>query len=167
MKIAIISDIHDNIKNLEKTLKYCRDNLVSELICCGDLTSIETLNFLNDNFFGHIYYTFGNADNPELLSLKFKKKYKKTKIFSDFGKIKLSDKKIAFVHYPDIAKELCQKGAYDFVFYGHTHKPWDENEGNCRLLNPGNISNFGYAPTFAVWDMVENYFTLVEVNNLL
>jgi putative phosphoesterase len=66
MLIAIISDIHDNIPNLKKALDYCMLNKIEKIICCGDLASLETLDFLNDNFGGEIFYTFGNMDNDFL-----------------------------------------------------------------------------------------------------
>ena len=50
MKIAIISDVHDNIPNLKKVLDYCASNKIEKIICCGDLASLETLDYLNDNF---------------------------------------------------------------------------------------------------------------------
>ena len=49
MKIAIISDVHDNIPNLKKILNYCIENKIEKIICCGDLASLETLDFINDN----------------------------------------------------------------------------------------------------------------------
>ncbi|MCK4745114.1 metallophosphoesterase family protein, partial [Candidatus Parcubacteria bacterium] len=50
MKVAIISDIHDNIPNLKKGLAYCAENNIEKIFCCGDVTNSETLKFLADNF---------------------------------------------------------------------------------------------------------------------
>jgi predicted phosphodiesterase len=46
MKIGIISDIHDNLANLEKCLKWCAENKIEKIICCGDITNSETLSVL-------------------------------------------------------------------------------------------------------------------------
>ncbi len=166
MKIAIISDIHDNIANLKKVLRCCNNNGVNKIICCGDLASMETLNFLCDNFSGKILFTFGNMDKGYLDIKKIGPKYRNALIFENYGTIEIADKKIAFVHFPDIAKELCKSSKYDFVFYGHTHKPWEETINNCRLLNPGNVTNQRYAPTFATWNINKNTFKLILINNL-
>lgn len=166
MLIAIISDIHNNEVNLQKVLNYCDENNIKTIICCGDLASEETLNFLNDNFSGVIYYTFGNMDNDQLRDFEFKDQYKKTFLYKGFGEIEIDGKKIAFIHYPDMAKQLCQSEKYDFVFYGHTHKPWEETIGNCKMLNPGNVTGDFYPPTFAVWNTKDNSFKLVRVHNL-
>jgi len=167
MKIAIISDIHDNIPNLKKVLDYCALNKIEKIICCGDLASLETLEYLNDNFEGEIYFTFGNMDNDYLQNYFFKNnEFKQTKIFKKEGEIEIDKKKIAFVHFPRIAKGLCRSGRYDFVFYGHTHKPWEEITGECKMLNPGNVANQIYPPTFAVWNTSNDKFELLRIDQL-
>jgi putative phosphoesterase len=167
MLIAIISDIHDNIPNLKKALDYCMLNKIEKIICCGDLASLETLDFLNDNFGGEIFYTFGNMDNDFLQNYPFENdQYKKTKVFKDFGETELDGKRVAFVHFPKEAHELCESGKYKFVFYGHTHKPFEESVNNCKMLNPGNVANQFCLPTFAIWETEEDKFSLVRVNEL-
>lgn len=212
MLIAITSDIHNNLANLKKVLDYCTSKKIDTMICCGDLASIETLDFLNDNFSGEIFYCFGNMDDGQMTSLQRGhpeqsegsqinsnsapnngiprsarnniEKYKNTIIFKKHGEIKIENKSIAFVHYPDVAKKLAESGKYDFVFYGHTHKPWvafapeftntpkdkkastDREQKKCIMLNPGNIANEIYPPTFAVWDTKNDKFKLIRINNL-
>lgn len=167
MKVAIISDIHDNIPNLKKVLDYCRENKIEKIICCGDLASMETLDFLNDNFAGEIFFVFGNMDNDYLKNYPFENnRYKNTKIFKNFGETEIKKIKIAFIHFPQEAKALCETGKYSFVFHGHTHKPWTEQINNCTILNPGNIANQHYPPTFAVWNIEQNNFNLIKINEL-
>lgn len=166
MLIAIISDIHNNLANLKKVLDYCEQNKIQTIVCCGDLANMETLDFLNDNFQGEIYYTFGNMDDGQLQNYKLLQKYKNTKIYKDFGEINIENHRVAFVHYPDKARALCESGKYDLVFHGHTHKPWEENIGKCRILNPGNVANEIYPPTFAVWETDNNKFNLIRINEL-
>ena len=180
------------------------------MICCGDLASLETLDFLNDNFSREIFYCFGNMDNDQLTNLVGHpehsegsrmntasalkngillpprrnqndiKKYKHTQIFKNYGEIKIAGKSIAFVHYPDKVRKLVESEKYDFVFYGHTHKPWEETyelsasanasarrgQKKCVMLNPGNIANELYPPTFAIWNTENDKFELVRVNEL-
>ena len=166
MKIAIISDVHDNETNLKKVLDYCKKENIQTMICCGDLASAETLDFLNDNFSGTIHYVYGNMDNDHLKKFLSKEKYKKTFIHKNFGESEISGKKTAFTHFPEKAKELCKTGKYDFIFYGHTHKPWEESIGECKMLNPGNVAGTFYLPTFAVWETENDKFELIRVHNL-
>lgn len=167
MKVAIISDVHDNISNLKKVLDYCSGNKIEKIICCGDLASIETLEYLNDNFSGEVYFTFGNMDNDYLQNYFFKNnKFKKTKIFKEEGEVEIDGKKIAFVHFPRIAKGLCRSGRYNFVFYGHTHKPWEENINGCKMLNPGTVAGQFFPATFAVWNTENDKFELIKIDSL-
>ncbi|MFA6973647.1 MAG: metallophosphoesterase family protein [Parcubacteria group bacterium] len=193
MKIAIISDIHNNEVNLKKVLDYLRREKIATIICCGDLASQETLDFLNDNFSGVIHYTFGNMDNDQLTSftchpersrelihgevegsnsIRFLDKlgttcvYKNTVVYKNFGETEIAGKQIAFVHYPEVAKKLCAVGKYAFVFYGHTHKPWEETIGDCKMLNPGNVAGELFLPTFAVWETKDDKFELIRIHAL-
>lgn len=166
MKVAIISDVHNNEVNLKKVLDYCQRENIKTIICCGDLASLETLNFLNNNFSDGIHYCFGNMDNGQLKNYEFSKRYKNTIIYKDFGETEIDGRKIAFVHFPEIAKKLCETEKYDFVFYGHTHKPWEETIGKCKMLNPGNIAGEIYLPTFAVWNTSDNKFSLFRIHDL-
>lgn len=167
MKIAIISDVHDNLQNLKKVLDYCALNKIEKIICCGDLASIETLEYLNDNFVGEIYFTFGNMDNDYLQNYFFKNnEFKKTKIFKKEGEIEIDKHKIAFVHFPRIAKGLCRSGRYNLVFYGHTHKPWEEKINDCKMLNPGTVAGQFFPATFAVWETENEKFKLVRIDEL-
>lgn len=179
MNIAIISDIHDNLPNLKKALDYCRANAIEKIVCCGDLGEMETLDFLNDNFAGEIFFAFGNMDQGHVADYNFKgKEYRNTKIFPEFGSHVFDQIRTAFVHYPDVARRLCETGKYDFVFYGHTHKPWEEivevpastkkaSTWRCRMLNPGNVANQYFPPTFATWNTSDNSFRLIRLNELL
>lgn len=166
MRVAIISDIHNNEVNLKKVLDYCSREKIGTIICCGDLASQETLDFLNDNFAGAIHYTFGNMDNDQLRDFEFTEKYKQTLLYKNFGETEIDDKKIAFVHFPEVAKKLCETKKYDFVFYGHTHKPWTEKIGNCTMLNPGTVAGEFYLPTFATWDTGNEKFELIRIHDL-
>lgn len=172
MLVAITSDIHNNLVNLQKVLNYCEKHDIKTIICCGDMASRETLDFMNDGFSGTILYTFGNADYDDLRELAEEKKYRNTYLFKNFGEAIIEKKNVAFVHYPDKAKSLARSGKYDFVFYGHTHKPWitngvsDENSRHYTLLNPGTTAGEIYPPTFATWETETGKFGLIRVHEL-
>ena len=172
MQVTIISDIHNNLVNLKKVLDFCAREKIETIICCGDLASFETLDFMNENFSGNILYTLGNADYDDLRNLTDKKKYRNTYIFKKFGEAIIEGHNVAFVHYPQEAKGLARTGKYDFIFYGHTHKPWikkvkaDANKKECTLLNPGTTAGEIYPPTFAVWETDTSKFKLIRIHNL-
>lgn len=150
MKIAIISDIHDNLANLENFLSFAKKERVTVVFCCGDVISTETLDYLISNFKGKVFLTLGNADLKEKILEKFSKGNSKLTLFKDFGEVKLDNLKIVFSHSLGKIKNPVQE--YDFVFYGHTHRPSLENLGKTKILNPGNLAGLYYKATFAILD---------------
>ncbi len=151
MKIVIISDLHDNIFNLEKLLNWCQKNKISKIICCGDVCSAATLKFLSAQFNGEIFLVLGNGD---LYEKKDYQKMKNIRYYGLVGQEKISGLNFIFSHYEkEIKKQLeISKVKFDFAFYGHSHKPWLEKKGKLILANPGNLAGIFYNPTFAVLD---------------
>jgi hypothetical protein len=158
MKCAIVSDVHDNLANLDKFLKYLQQENINVLLCCGDLGSQETLDYLQQHYTGKIWTVSGNLDRDMDTALP------------EVEEVILDNKKIALVHEPDKAKKLAQTGKYDLVFYGHTHKPWMEisNIKNqiSKMINPGNLAGILYQPTFAIYDTQNNKLELKRLNEL-
>jgi len=152
MKIAIVSDIHDNIFNLNKFLKHCKKAKISKLICCGDVCSATTLKILSSKFAGEIFLVIGNGDLYE------KKDYqmaKNIKYYGLVGQEKIFGLDFIFSHYEkEINRQIEVSGAkFDFAFYGHSHKPWLEKRGDMIMANSGNLAGIFFNPTFAVLDV--------------
>jgi putative phosphoesterase len=170
MKIAIVSDTHDNILNLEKFLAWLKKEKISFLIHCGDICAPSTLTkVILPNFSGKIYLVPGNVSDLYLLKEEVKK-FKRVKFFEEFGEIKLKNKLIAFTHFPEKAKELIKTGHYDLVFYGHTHKPWLKKyyfgKKVSLLVNPGNLANMFYRASFALYDSKKDKLELKILDTL-
>jgi len=165
MKIAILSDSHDNLKILEKFLAFCKKKKIKTIIHCGDITNPDTLNFIRENFKGEIFVSLGNADLKEKI-LSLKNRLSGVFIFEELGEIEIDNLKIGFCHSPDQLNELIQKKEYDFFFFGHTHKPSMKKFGNCYLVNPGNLANLYFQPTFAILNTKTKKIELVLVNQI-
>lgn len=150
MKIAVFSDVHDNLLRWREAAEIIRAEKIKIGFCCGDLGDLQTVDEVAGTF-KTLYLALGNMDFklkemtglfPENLKFSF-----------DFGEIELEKRKIAFVHSNRLAKELTEPDRYDLVFYGHTHTPWEEKIGNTVLLNPGEVAGqFGKA-SFAIYDL--------------
>ncbi len=153
MKIAIISDTHDNLANTKKAADFIKKENIRTVIHCGDIFKPETVEEILKVFKGKLYIVFSLADASfSGISENSFKSFKRVKIFEEFGEIKIGGKKIAFCHFPEIAEDLAKKKKHDLVFYGHTHKPWLEKIGKTKLINPGNLAGIFYKATFAVYD---------------
>lgn len=162
MKIAIISDTHDNLPNLRVFFDFAKKENIEAIIHCGDTAHSETLENILENFSGKIFLSFGNMDFRE--EFEVFQNNERLKIFEDFGKAEIGGIKIGFCHFPELAKAKAEK--YDFVFYGHTHKPWLEKIGNCFVANPGNLAGQYYAASFAILDSKTNHLSLVPFDKI-
>lgn len=153
MRIAIISDTHDNLPNFKKAVDWIKNKKIKLIIHCGDIFKPDTIKEVLKIFKGRIYLIFSPADASfSRIPKDSFKNLENVKIYDEFGEIKIGAKKIAFCHFPEIAEELVKRQKYDFVFYGHTHKPWLKKVGKTKLINPGNLANLFYKPTFALYD---------------
>ena len=139
MKIAIVSDTHDNMATFNKAINFLNAQKITIILHCGDICNQDTIDEAVKNFNGKMYFVRGNGDFgldevPEKME------------------IELGGKKVFFNHYPEISKAAAETGKYDLAFYGHTHRPWEEKIGNCRLVNPGELAGQRYKPCFAIYD---------------
>jgi len=180
MKIAIVSDTHDNVPNFKKAVDWIKKQKISIIIHCGDIFKPETVKEILKSFKGKIYIVFSpaDADFSGIPADSFKR-LKRVKVFEEFGEIKISGKKIAFCHFPEIANDLAASQDYDLVFYGHSHKPWLQTFRWCnethhrhdsgqetKLVNPGNLAGIFYKPTFAIYDTKDDKLELKILEKL-
>ena len=158
MKIAIVSDTHNNWLNFKKAIDWIKKEKISVILHCGDINSQEMVDESRKHFSeGVIHFVRGNGDYgldvPEKMELE------------------LDNRKVSFCHFPDSAKKMAQSGKYDVVFYGHTHRPWDEKVacpamGECHMINPGELAGHFYKPSFAVYDTTTGMLELKILENL-
>jgi putative phosphoesterase len=152
MKLAIISDSHDNLPNIYKALDYIKKQGIEIIIHCGDVCAPSALKEIAKNFSGQIHLVYGNVDGDHLRMENLKAEFQNLKIHGEVGNLKLDGKKIAWIHYPDKAKELARTSQYDVIFYGHTHKPWEEIVNKTHLINPGTLAGMFAKATLAIYD---------------
>ncbi len=169
MKIAIISDSHDNIVNLDRVLDYLIIHHITNLVHCGDLTSRETLEYLIRKFGGYMYIAKGNAETfDEFQATQMIKKYHKVKFFDDIGLMDIDGVKIGITHKPEDIDKIFDKKP-DYVFFGHTHKPdikrLEVSGKTIIAANPGNITGQPYEATFAILNTKNNKLELVGLKN--
>ncbi|MFW5888100.1 MAG: metallophosphoesterase family protein [Patescibacteria group bacterium] len=149
MKVAVIADIHDNLTNLQQCLEYCRENNISKMICCGDVTNGETLKYLADNFNGEIMLVKGNMEIYEESEIE---RYENLNYGGRVGRFQVDDKTIGACHEPYLVDKVLERKDCHIVFYGHTHRPWEEVRNGVRLINPGTLGGVFSRPTYAVWN---------------
>jgi len=143
MKIAIISDLHDNLAYLNTFLSADTSDV---LLMCGDIGNSETMNLISKSSYKKIYFVFGNAD-----TFSEKEIPKNIINLGETGIIELDNKKIGLCHQPYKIEKLLPEKPY-IIFHGHTHIPWIKQEGETMIVNPGTLGGWRNPSTFAVWD---------------
>jgi len=166
MKIAIVSDTHGNAANFKKMVQWLNAQNIKTILHCGDIGSLESLKEFLENYDGEFFGVFGNMDKSFKIEIEEYNKIPRAKISTDILETEIGGKRIVITHFPDTAKKLSQSGKYDLVFYGHTHRPWDEKIGETHMINPGELAGQFYKPTFAVYDTVTGELKLKILEKL-
>lgn len=162
MRIAIISDTHDNLENLKKAIDLIKKEGVEIIIHCGDIFEPGTIIEALKGFSGKAHFVLSNADEDYFKKMEqdYFKDFPSLKIWKKFGEIEIDKKKIAFSHSPKTALGLAFSRKYDIVFYGHLHKPWEVRIKKTKLVNPGNVAGLFFRPTFAIYNTKTNKLEL-------
>ncbi|MFA5130799.1 MAG: YfcE family phosphodiesterase [Patescibacteria group bacterium] len=165
MLVAIISDIHDNLVTLKTCLDWCLKKEIQKLIICGDITTLETITYLTRAFTGEIFVVAGNAEIYEEEKLT---KFKNLKYFGAIGVFSIAEVNIGLCHEPVKIKKVqaAATAPLDFIFYGHSHKPWIEKENGTYIVNPGNLAGDINPATFAVLDTTDKRISLKILSQL-
>lgn len=170
MKIAIISDIHDQVWNLRPVLEQAQKQ-ADMLICCGDLCSPFIIPLLAEAFEGPIHVVFGNND-ADLYRISLNAaRYSQLQLHGEVYAALVAGRRIFVNHFPEIALPAARSGDYDLVCYGHNHIAGIEQAGDaCIVLNPGPV--MGYQPgsrndvpaTWALYDCIQHRAALMDMH---
>ena len=119
MRIAVLSDTHGRHDTVERALKLVQERNVNVVLHCGDIDDAETV-WLFRGFTAH--FVFGNCDTERHAIRQAVYGIGET-LHDGYGFVELEGVKIAFVHgdNAELLRDLEQSGAFDFLFYGHTH----------------------------------------------
>lgn len=160
MKIAIVSDIHDNIWKLETLLARLEADV---LLFCGDFCAPFTLAQIAEEFDGPIHAVFGNNDGDQLLLARVASKYPPVTLHGDFAELEFDGRRVAVTHYPQIGEALAAGSRYHLVCHGHSHERVIESVGDTLRVNPGEVmGRFGLS-TYALYDTRTGEAKLISV----
>jgi putative phosphoesterase len=171
MLIGVLSDTHDSQESVQNALAILRRRGIQIVLHCGDIVAVETVSL----FVGFAtHFVFGNWDGDLLRGQRYVwaplwphgKSRDASRLCSaieaiggtihdPWGDLELEGRKIAWVHGHDrvLLQELEQCNCYDFLFYGHTHKPEQHRRGRTLVLNPG-----------AMYKVAEKTFAILELS---
>ncbi len=169
MKIAIISDIHENFHNLLLALKKIKELEAEKIICLGDLMNNGIAKVLSASEIP-VFTIWGNNDGDKVAITKTSlTKNSNMKVsFETFDFMEIDNRKIFLTHYPVLAKPMAKSGDFDAVFYGHDHKQNIDKVGDCIVVNPGELSAHKTKTSkFAMYDTKDNSAEIIELDNSL
>ncbi len=167
MKIAVVSDSHDNIPAVEKFVEITRREKIEYIFHLGDIISPFTLK----KFSGFKYYgVFGNNDGEKLLLKKISDEMgflleesplrleffgKNFLLLHGFGSIEKTG---------NIVDSFAKSGDFDYILYGHTHKVDHRKYGRTIILNPGELCGYlSGRKTFAIIDLDNKSVEIREI----
>ena len=161
MRIAVLSDSHDNISNLERLLPRLQD--AGMLIFCGDLCAPFSLETLARGFSGPVHVTLGNNDGDVYLLTRIAARYPHVSLAVPCGQIEVEGHKVAFVHEPLFAEGLAALGRFDAVFFGHSHQREVRKLGKTLLANPGEVMGRLGQPGCGIYDTAARAFAHIDI----
>ena len=136
MQIGVVSDTHNNLKNIDTIISLFNEEIIDLVIHTGDVTSansLERFSKLKCKLIG----VYGNNDRNE-------KGLKEVALKYDFifqeppNSIRLHNRNIAIFHEPDTIDDfLVNNRGIDIVIHGHTHRYRQEIKDNTLIFNPG------------------------------
>jgi putative phosphoesterase len=135
MRIAVLSDTHGRQDAVRRALADLRERGITTVLHCGDIDDADTV-LLFRGFTAH--FVFGNCD-WDREGLRSAMAEIGAPLHEIFGHVEIAGRKLAFLHGDDkrLMNDVEQSGAYDFLFYGHTHHAEEHATGPTRVINPG------------------------------
>ena len=150
MKVLIVSDTHGREQNLAEALE--QSGPIDQLIHLGDVEGGAE----------HIRELAGDAPAAIIAGNNdFFCDLPNERIFTLGGhRIFMTHGHGYFVHSGTLylKREARKKGA-DIVMFGHTHKPYMEEDNELLVLNPGSLSlprQEGHRPTYIVMEIADD-----------
>jgi putative phosphoesterase len=163
MRVAIMSDIHDNIPLLRKALGMLDG--VETLLCLGDLCSPFIVKELGDGFDGPVHVVFGNNDGDRYRIAENARKHPNIAIHGEYVELELDGRAFSVNHFDHIGRAMADGGGFDVVCFGHSHRFGVEKSDGTLIVNPGEI--FGLLTgrsTFVIYDTESGDAERVDVD---
>lgn len=162
MKIAVISDTHDNLEKIDASLSAIQQAEV--VLHCGDLNSPFVVKRLGEQLEGiPVHIVWGNNEGDPFMISKVAANFEHVYLHGELAELDLGGLRIAVNHYPRIARGLARSGLYDLVCYGHDHTAHHEQINGCTLLNPGEILGMNGPSTLAIFETESREIERIEV----
>ncbi|MEX0941970.1 MAG: YfcE family phosphodiesterase [Pseudomonadales bacterium] len=135
MRIGVVSDTHNNLKNVRRIVELFNQTAVERVVHTGDITQAKTVAAFAE-LSAPLYGVFGNNDQGELADL--------SRMVAALGfhfvqpplALEWAQRRIVVVHDP-LELASVDPGEYDLILHGHTHLETIEYNAARLTFNPG------------------------------
>ena len=133
MRVGVVSDTHDNLRNVARIVALLNGVGVDRVVHTGDVTQVKTLEVLA-GLAAPLYGVWGNNDLPrDVLEAA------STDLGFDFAtsgrELRWSQRRILVVHDPREIRERLN--GHHLVLHGHDHRRRVELRAGSLIVNPG------------------------------
>ena len=136
MLVGVVSDTHNNIKNIKKIISLFNEEQVDLVIHTGDISKASTLEVFS-NLNSPLVGVFGNNDRIEE-GLKEVCEVYNFNFQEPPLSLTLENKKVAVFHEPELIEGYIKDHQdIDLILHGHTHRYKEETVGGIIYFNPG------------------------------
>ncbi len=160
MKIGLISDTHNHLRETRQALDLLRTHGAQHLVHCGDVGEdvLDLLSAICQEHGIRAHVAIGNCDRDQGSDAVFSPQPAGIErgVSPEFT---LAGKRCIVLHGDNAYRleSVSTSGEFDFVFTGHTHAKSDRRVGHTRVLNPGSpVRPRSGLPSVAVLDLVTN-----------
>ena len=154
MQIAVISDTHDHLENLDRAMAKITELSPELCLHCGDLCSPFVIEHLAACPCP-VHIVFGNNEGDRFTIQAAAAELANITLHGEVGFVQTRHGEIAFTHRPEFARGLACTGRYRAVFYGHTHRRKSETVNGTWLVNPGELMGLIEPPGWLLFDLAD------------
>lgn len=166
LRLAVLSDIHDQTENLRAILTALKFWQAEALVLCGDITQPRTLSLCQVPG-ARLHYCLGNCDQARAQDLLEAGPALGAQGHAGLGRLALPQGRgLAFCHFPAQAAQAAHSGQFSAVFYGHSHRPALTRlalpQGEVVLANPGDVQGRYGRVSALVYDSADGSHAWVD-----
>jgi len=133
MRIAVVSDTHNNLRNVTRIVELVNAANVERVVHTGDITQAKTLEVLA-RLHAPLLGVYGNNDERETIAPVAAQLA--MRLVDGHLSFAAAGRRIGVIHDPyEIDDALLS--AHDLLLHGHNHRLVLERRGAALLFNPG------------------------------
>ena len=141
MRIALLSDTHDNSAAITQAAEKVKELEITATLHCGDMVAPYILQQFKAEWPGTLYFVWGNNDGERggLMKTAMESEGKLVCLETQRD-LELDGKRIFMTHFSPLSELVAKAGEYDFCFGGHDHTQRRVAYGRSIFVNPGNLT---------------------------